>query len=670
MTRSRKSLLLFVFVAFAGIALLGQSLVSEASKNATFQNAPVAKTDSTTTTSSSNTANQDALKANYGKLPMSFERNVGQTDEAVKFFSHGRGYNLFITPAEAVFVLSRSSRAPTDKNARAEEPKRGRERRRQTASVLRIKLKDANAEAHLEGLNELPTKSNYYIGKDPQKWRTGVPHYLSVWAESVYPGISVHYYGNQSNLEYDFVVEPKIDPQAITLAIEGADTVEIDSNGDLVLSTAVGQLRQRKPFVYQEVDGARKEVSSKYVVKNKNEIGFELGPYDRNKRLIIDPQLTYSTYLGGNAGEVATGIGVDDQGNAYVTGTATSVNFPTTTGAFDRNRGDLFYEDAFVAKLNPTGTALLYSTFIGGIYGDDADDIAVDGKGNAFITGGTSSPDYPVTFNAYQPVHAGIDPADEDLQNVDVFVTKFTNQGTLVYSTFLGGDGFDNGFSIAVDDNGNAIVAGSTDSANYPLTADAFQTTPPNNLDDAFVSKLSPAGSGLQYSTYLGGTSLDRAFAVAVDSETGIYVAGQTLSANFPNTDGRTGPGFLTKLDTNLPGGVTLVFSNRISFIGQGVAVDGAGKIYVAGDDVVEKTDEDGEFPPLYSATLRNGSINDIAVDKRGTAFVTGSTSSSSFPATAGGVQPTYGGAGDAFIAKLKPSNGLILYASYLGGSD
>ncbi len=354
------------------------------------------------------------VSASYGKLPLQFEANRGQTDKDVRFLSRGPGYGLYLTAGEAVLVLSKP----------AVDAKR---------VALRMSLVGAAREPQVRGLEEQPGKANYFIGKDRSKWRTNVPTYAKVQYQNVYPGIDLVYYGNQQQLEYDFVVAPGADPGKIVLGFKGADKLEIDAQGELVLHAAGGDIRQHKPIIYQSVDGTRQEIEGSYVRQGAKRVGFQLGAYDKTRPLIIDPVvLAYSTFLGGSDSDGAGGIVVDADGNAYVTGGTASFDFPTTSGAFQSTFPGGFGTYVFVTKLNPTGSGLVYSTYIGGGNGYTVGrGIAVDAAGNAYITGESQSSGYPTTPGAFQPANAGV--------TGNAFVTKLDPTGSaLVYSTYLG----------------------------------------------------------------------------------------------------------------------------------------------------------------------------------------------------------------------------------------
>jgi hypothetical protein len=615
---------------------------------------------------------------------LSFEANRGQTDSQVKFLSRGNGYDLYLTPAEAVLEWRNADggmRIGENKNPKSkiQNPK---------SSVVRMKLVGANPAPQVTGLDELPGKSHYFIGNDPTRWRTNIPHYAKVRYEAVYPGIDLVYYGHQRQLEYDFVIAPGADPNAITLSFEGPDNIEVDAQGDLVLYAASGPIRQHRPIVYQEVDGVRQEISGSYVLKDTHQVRFQVGDYDVARPLVIDPVLVYSTFLGGNDKDLGNGIAVDADGHAYVTGRTRSLNFPT------RNPSQPLFgggdSDAFVAKLNPEGTMLLYSTYLGGSNRDHGREIAVDADGNASVAGFTVSTNFPTRNALQRNFGGGFD---------DAFVAKLNPEGSmLLYSTYLGGNDEDSARDIAMDAAGNIYVAGRTQSPNFP-TRNALQRVYGGGDNDAFVAKLNPEGTMLLYSTYLGGSGSDEGRGMAVDEGGNAYVTGNTSSTNFPRANpiqptfgGGTSDAFVAKLN---PEGSMLLYSTylggRAGDIGEGIAVDADGRACVTGqtfstnfptvnpvqpafgrgasDAFVAKLNPEGSAR-VYSTYLGgrgSESARAIAVDADGNAYVTGDTSSTNFP-TVNPVQPAFGGINDAFVVKLDPEGSMFLYATYLGG--
>ena len=686
----------------------------------------------------------------YAQLPLSFEANQGQTDKQVKFLSRGRGYGLFLTGDEAVLELQDSGSRIQDSGPRAKpfgatSALQGTtdNGRRTTKSALRLKLVHADRNAAVAGANELPGKVNYFLGNDPKKWRTNVPTYAQVRYRNVYPGIDLVYYGNQiGQLEYDFVVAAGADPGAITLGVEAQGQernsklenrnsaahapLQIAPDGDLAIPTGGGELRFHKPVVYQQREsevrsqesGAknpqqgvannrkspitnRKSVEARFLLDAQNRVRFALGPYDHTQPLVIDPVLVYSTYLGGSRTDSGSGIAVDSSGNTYVTGVTDSTNFPTANPLQARLAGE---QNVFVAKLNPAGSALVYSTYLGGSDSDEVFGIAVDSSGNAYVTGKAGSPNFPTTPGAFQTTLGSASNA---------FVAKLNPTGSaLVYSTFLGGSGGEYGFGITVDSSGNAYVTGSTSSTNFP-TANPLQASLAGE-QNAFVAKLNPTGSALVYSTYLGGSSIDTGDGIAVDSSGDAYVTGVTGSSDFPTANPLqaslvgTSNAFVAKLNWS-GSALSLVYSTYLGGGGdaaEGIALDTSGSAYVTGyttspvfptanpiqsslalgalfNPFVAKLNPEGTAL-VYSTYLGGSGAaqiasdlggdmgNAIAVDSIGNACVTGWTASSNFP-TANPLQASLGGNGarNAFVAKLSWTGSALslAYSTYLGGS-
>jgi Beta-propeller repeat len=625
-------------------------------------------------------ATQDKVVQTYGKLPLTFEANHGQTDAQVKFLSRGPGYTLFLTGDEAVFSLSGN-------NARHDTPLISRQSRPilatpATSAVLRMKLVKANHAAEPNGEDALAGKSNYFVGSDAKKWHSNVPTYTKVKYKGVYPGIDLVYYGNLRQLEYDFIVAPGADPDRIEFDILGAKRVWRDKDGGLVLQMSEGDIRWQKPVVYQEKDGTRQEIAASYLIKDKSRVEFAVADYDSRKPLFIDP-LIYSTYLGGSGEDLGVGIAVDSSGNAYVTGETNSTDFPMMNALQPANGGGF---DAFVAKLNPSGSGLVYSTYIGGSGFDIGSGIAVDSAGNAYVIGQTTSTNFP-TVNSLQPANGG---------GSDAFVAKLNASGSaLVYSTYLGGSEFDEGLGIAVDGLGNTYVAGLTRSTNFP-TANPLQPASGGGYD-AFVSKINPTGSAFIYSTYLGGNSDEGGYGIAVHSGSA-YVTGYTISTNFPTANplqpanGGGADAFVAKFS---PTGSALVYSTYLGGSngdsGFGIAVDVTGSAYVTGnttstnfptmnplqrtrrggsDAFVTKINSTGSA--LVYSTHLGGSADDygygIAADVGGSAYVTGMTLSTDFRSVRP-LQAVSGGNGDAFVAKINPAGSALAYSTYLGGS-
>src|SRR5260221_129941 len=522
---------------------------------------------------------QARILDSYGKLPLSFEANHGQADGQVKFRWGTAGYTLVLTGDEAVLALRAGNAAGKAKTkfpveprlAASPEAKSGPIPESTPGPVVRKRLQNANPATNVTGTDELAGTSNYFIGSDPTKWRTNVPTYAKVKYEGIYSGIDLVYYGNQWQLEYDFVLQPGASPQAIRLGIAGAKQLRLE-HGDLVLTSAGGDVHLRSPHIYQEANGVRREVRGGYVMKSKNEVGFEVAGYDRRRALVIDPVLAYSTYLGGSGSDFASAIAVDSSGNAYVTGSTLSTDFPIAKALQPTTHG---YYEAFVTKFNGDGSALVYSTYLGGRGTDIGNGIAVDSAGNAYITGQTTSTNFPIE-NAVQATFGGAE---------DAFVTKFNADGSaLVYSTYLGGSAADIGAGVAVDSAGNAYITGNTGSTNFP-TKNAFQAAN-HGVTNAFVTKINTDGSALIYSTYLGGNYIDAGYGIAVDSGGKAYIRGSTQSPDFPTVHAIQrnfcGCGFVTNINAD---GSALAYSTFLwgQSAASGVAVDSAGSGYMAG---------------------------------------------------------------------------------------
>jgi len=600
--------------------------------------------------------------------------------------------------------------------------------------VLRYQWRGANAAPKIVGLNELPGKSNYFIGNDPAKWYTSVPNYARVEYQGIYPGINLAYYGSGGQVEYDFIVTPGSDPSRISMAVTGADKVTLDA-GNLVLHTALGELRQPAPHIYQDGPNGRQAVVGGYTLADAGAVGFTLSAYDRTRPLIIDPTLYYSTYLGGSSDDFNNGttdftggITVSSAGNIYLTGGSLSTNFPTTIGAFQTtkadgydaivteltstgcasgvrycprystyigghasgekfsgddygnaialdtsgnayitgatfsadfpvgnaiqgsNNGGIFYGDAFVTELNSSGSGLVYSTYLGGSFDDEGRGIAVDSSGEAWVTGWTESDTYggAMHFPTQSPIQAACAGPIGNCHSA--FVTKVpanpTPSSTWLFSSFLGGNNMDQGNAVTLDSSGNAFIVGSTNSATFPITTGAYQTTLGGG-NDAFITKVkSTPGAAWSYSTYLGGSSNDFGTGIALDSFSNVYVTGETQSTNFPisgayqSTNAGSYDAFVTELNGVMGTTPGLVYS---TYIGG------------SGDDETS------------SIAVHNGD-----------AFITGYTASTNFPLQSALYTSNAGGT-DAFVTKvIHPAVGTscsglhvcLSYSTYVGGTS
>jgi len=663
-----------------------------------------ARTTQTLTPLSPATTQQgQVLNEAYGKLPLSFEANAGQTASDVKFLSRGRGYQLYLTPTEAVMTFqSTKEKGPAGSRGDAENAERpesvgARLDAPALPQVVKMKFLGAAAHPKISGESPLPGKVNYFVGKDKSRWQTNVPTYGKVRYEGVYPGIDLVHYGTQDGqLEYDFVVAPGANPDQIALGISGGK-LTIDADGSLVLNAPVGEVvRWGNPLIYQEVGGRRVPIEGGYKVKKQSSIdgpqvvSFQMATYDRRRPLIIDP-LVYATDLGGSGYDYGRDIAVDGAGAAYVTGQTDSSDLPATLGAYDTTSNGFL--DLFITKISAAGDALVYTTYLGGDRSDYSYGIAVDGTGAAYVTGQTESSDFPTTLGAYDTTFNGF---------FDLFVTKISATGNaLIYSTYLGGGGDDQGHDISVDGVGAAYVTGQTDSFDFPTTLGAYDTTF-GGFRDGFVTKIPVAGNRLDYSTYLGGRDGDYGRDIAVGRSGTAYVTGYTSSPDFPTMPGAADTTFngssdlfVTKLSAT---GADLIYSTYFggggSDQGYGIAVDGAGHAYVTGytdssdapmtlgaydtthngleDAFVTKLSPTGDLfvYATYLGAERPDYGYGISVDGAGRAYATGVTASSGFPTTSGAHDTTHNGSWDVFVTKISAAGDALVYATYLGGDS
>ena len=561
------------------------------------------------------------------KVPLSFVRNVGQANPEALLYAQGSDYSFAFMRGAANLTLTHAERRLS----------------------LDLRFLAARPDALPEGRGTLPGTANFLYGKDQTKWHTGVPTFGQIAYSELWPGIDMLFAGRDGRLEYTFVAHPGASVKDIGLAYDGADALSIDAGGNLRIDTPAGVLTDTRPDTYQIVRGSRVGVQSHFVLRSKTTFGLAVGAYDPSLPLVIDPGLVYSTYLGGSGDDNGFGIAIDTAGNAYVTGFTASNPFPTTTGAYDTsfNGG----QDVFVTKLNPAGTSVLYSTYIGGSSNDQGLAIAVDANGFAYVTGFTGSTNFPTqkdpltippVSTVYRPTYQG--------GSTDAFVTKLNQAGTgLVFSTYAGGSGADQGWGIAVHSSGDVYVTGDTTSTNLPVTPPPFrlQSTSGGGMD-AFFLRLDRFAAAAAYMTYIGGSGADSARAIAIDANRNVYLTGGTTSTNFPTT--------LTPFDTSANGGED-AFATKLAYGGSmtvgGVSYD--------------------TYTYAYSSYLGGGGTDrglGITVDGTARAYVTGLTSSTNFPTTPGAFATSYGGgANDAFVTKINPGGGTLAYSTYLGGS-
>jgi len=536
----------------------------------------------------------------YGQAPVFFFENRGQlASPDILYMAKGPDLTAYFGPNQVLLTMG--------------------------SSTYRVSFPGANPAPALEASQPLGGRINFLLGPASQ-WKTNLPAYGSLTYRGIFPGIDMVYSTSGNRFKSDFIVAPGADPSVIRLRYDGAGQARLEADGVLVLEGAAGELRENAPTIYQELAGKRVKVEGSFRLLPDGTVGFRLGVFDPALPLIIDPVLSYSTYIGGSSMDTVTSIAVDGSGNAYLAGWTVSTDLPTVNPVRAQNGGGV---DAFVAKLGPGGNTLIYCTYLGGRGDDRAFGIAVDPAGNAYVTGWTASPAFP-TLTQVQPTIGG---------GKDAFVAKLNPAGNaLIYSTYLGGAATDSGNAIAVDAAGNAYVAGGTYSLNFP-TVNAYQSTN-RGQQNAFVAKFSSFGS-LLYSTYLGGNGSDSASAIAVNASGNAYVTGGATSTTFPTAaplqaaSGGNQDAFVTKLN---PSGNGLVYST-----------------YLGGSGGMAGSSETG---------------NAIAVDASGAAYVAGATSSTNFPVTAGALQSTNLGGGDAFVSKLNPAGSALVYSTYLGGGS
>ncbi len=645
----------------------------------------------------------------YGHLPLTFERNEGQANSQAKFVTRGRGYSAFLTSGGLVLSL-RPSRV-----ANASQPDDASKTKAQKlpSTTLQFKLIGATPNPVIAGDDLQPGKINYFLGNDPAKWHTNVPTYSRVRYKSVYPGIDLVYYGNHRQLEYDFAVSAGADPRRIQFVITGAKRVQTDAAGNLVLQTGNGELHFESPVVYQESAGERVPVAGSYVVEGSSRVAFHLAHYDASKPLVIDPVLVYSTYLGGSGDDQPVGIAVDSTGSIYMAGSTDSTDFPLATlGSLP-----ISTDHVFVAKLDSTGSNLVYADYIGGNSQDFGYALTLDSNNDVYVTGSTSSSNFPVV-SAFQTSYPG---------SFNAFLTKISASGSsLLYSTYLGGNGSDEPSSIAIDGLGSVLVAGNTSSTNFPV-ASAYQSTVSANEGGllgnyGFLTKFSVDGSSLVYSTYFSGNSnvpyncggtpcwgspYSAISGIAVDASGNAYVTGATNTYNFPTSDGAYLPtnttqqnsivGFVSKFSASGNLAYSTYFYEASGLINDlnAIAVDASGSAYVTGSAF-----SDGTFPVtsssicdpvengtacnyafvtkfdaagaslLYSTFLgpnNNASPQAIALDANDDAYVLASTTSGSLSMVSG-IEP-YSNGSDLLLVEIDPSASTQLFATYLGAS-
>jgi hypothetical protein len=548
------------------------------------------------------TCSKPAAAAAYAKRPLAFEPNAGQLDDTVRYLARGRAYTLWLTPHGATLRLS------------GDAPR-----------VVRMELVRSNDAAALRGEDRLTGVVNDFRGDDPARWRSRIPTFRKVRDASAYPGIDLVYYGHEGTLEYDFVVASAADPSVVALRFTGIDGARIEADGGLRLDVGGRELRWRAPESYQTIEGRHVAVASAYRLvpdsAGSATVGFSVPAYDRGHPLVIDPLLDYSTFLGGAGTDQGYDVAVDDSNHAYVTGSTASVDFPLDDEIQAALKGS---SDAFVTKLTAAGDDVVYSTYLGGRSDETGTGIAVGTGGVAYVTGFTSSNNFPTTPGALDVTYNGL---------ADAFVVKLDSDGQLSYGTYVGTAGNDYAKDIA-QNGGRAYVAGYTDSNTFPTTMNAFSPNYNGGPYDGFVFKLGTAGATLMYSTYLGGSDYDYAYGIALSGDEAV-VTGQTWSLNFPTLAGFD----------NSHNGAADVFVTRLTANGQNLVAS----TFLGGDG--------------------NDSGEDVALGDAGNVFVTGWTDSNNFPTSVGAYDRTQNGNIDAFVVKLDGALAVRDYGTYVGGS-
>ena len=596
--------------------------------------------------------------------PLFFEENSGQLDSQVRYVARTRRADVFLTRNAAVFALRGTTIDATDS--------------------FSIHWADSRPDVVVAGEQQLAGNAHYFIGNDPSKWQTGIPTFGKVRYRQLYPGVDLIFYGREGEVEFDLELQPGAAVDGTRLFFEGVDSLQVADQGDLVLRIHDREIRQRRPRAYPKDADTSSEIRAWYELNGSKEVAIRLGPHDSSRGVVIDPVLTFSTYLGGSDTDAANGIAVDSAGNIYVVGSTISTNFPTANARQSALAGTF---DIFVSKFNPAGSALIYSTYLGGQGNDYGTGIAVDSAGNAYVLGYSNSSNFPTA----QPLQASL--AGE----FDIVLSKLNATGSsLIFSTYYGGARTDNARGIALDGTGAVYIVGDTDSVNFP-TQNPIQATL-RGTSDAFVVKVNPSGSSVVYSTLLGGSLTEFGNGITVDGSGNAYIVGNTASSDFPTANAlqATKAGatdvFVAKINA---AGSALVYSTYLGGtdydFGYGIALDGNGGAVVVGqtasadfptltpvqqtfggggDAFVSKLSASGST--LLYSTFLGGSGQDIAyavaLDSMGNAYVTGDTVSANFPSLHSLQGP--GGDRDAFVSKLSALGSTLLYSTYLGGAD
>jgi hypothetical protein len=622
-----------------------------------------------------------------GHLPLIFEPNMGQAPPDAAFVGRG-AYPVFLRSDRAVLAL------PNDHLHQLGDP----------SSAVTLQLMHSNEGAQPHGIDQLPGKSNYYVGSNMKNWRKGIPQYSAVAFQSVYPGIDLVYYGKSGQLEYDLLLSPGADPSLIKFQVMGSDHIELTRQGNLAIRVPHGVLELLKPAIYQKkADGSRQPVSGAFAISG-NEVSLQIGDYEKDKQLVVDPVLSYSTLIGANNNTTVLGVAADESGDMYITGTTFATNYPTVKAFQSKNNGTT---NIFVTKLNPSGDTILYSTYLGGSSFDNAAGIAVDSSGSAYVTGTAASSDFPTTPGAFMT-------SCYEFCNTP-FVSKFLSDGTLVFSTYMGGSNSP-AHAIAVDGAGEAYIAGDTASNDLPTTPGSFEPVYPGPICtscyNGYVEKLNSTGSALIYSSYFGavptiGTPSTLGSGIAIDASGSAYLVGATTAIPTLNPIQATdvnGPfqpnAFITKFSpdgstleySTYLGGYSPFFFEEAGDFATSVAVDSSGNAHVAG------TSSSCDFPLslnalstacvlteydqkifalalnptgsqiLFSTFLASGNTPSIAVDAEGNSYVAGNTTSNNFPILNPIENTSQQSGSTTFVTELDLS-GKLKFSTYFGST-
>ena len=546
------------------------------------------------------------------QTPLRFEANQGQWEPAVRFAARSAGYSLLLTDRGPVFSLPDARR-------------------------MEIRLLRANPAPEIEALDHLRVRTNYFLGSRSQ-WRSGISSYARVRYRGVYRGIDLIYYGDQNQLEYDFVLQLGADPRSIRLQFRGADRLSITKQGDLEVDAGGAHILQRKPYIYQETAAGRRPVTGGYMLLGRNRVGLRLAAYDRTETLVIDPVLVYSTYMGGTASDQITAVKLGAKGSLYIAGSTATSDLPTTEGVYSGSNSGL--TDIFVAIVDTTASGaygLTYLTYLGGANLDVPLAMDIDKSGNIYLTGTTTSTNFPTTGNAVQTTGGS---------TTQAFVVQLNpaalGNDSLVYSTYLGGTtGINSGNGIAAGSDGMIYVIGTTRATDFPVTASAYAAVL-YGPQDAFLCKIDPAAGSLIYSTYLGSELADDGRGIAVDKNNLVYFGITTNGTQFP----LAGASYISRLIGNFD--------------------------IILGVMDMTKSGVDSLLYDTYFGGTDSEEVRKLGFDAKGNLLVTGYTLSSDFPVTPDALQHNYAGNGDVFVSVISfadPSN-INLYSTYLGGSD